>query len=153
MVLLKKELLRVPDVAKVELWGVPDKAIYVEFNRAKLANLKISKELLFQTLSSSNLVEESGAAKIGDEYTRLRVSGGIDNVAAIRNMYVADTEGNLIRLGDIAEVSRGHVEPDSQIMRYNGKPAIGIGISTVDGGNVVRMGENIKKLSTDATNM
>ncbi len=150
--LLKKELLRVPDVAKVELWGVPDKAIYVEFNRAKLANLKISKELLFQTLSSSNLVEESGAAKIGDEYTRLRVSGGIDNVAAIRNMYVADTEGNLIRLGDIAEVSRGHVEPDSQIMRYNGKPAIGIGISTVDGGNVVRMGENIKKLLSQLEN-
>ncbi len=143
--LLKKELLRVPDVAKVALWGVPEKAIYVEFDRAKLSNLGISQEKLFQTLSSSNLIENAGAVKIGDEYTRLRVTGGVDGVEAIRNLYVSDTNGHLFRIGDIAEVKRGHIEPDTQIMRFNDQPAIGIGISTVDGGNVVRMGEAVKK--------
>lgn len=142
---LKKELLRVPDVAKIALWGVQDKTIYVEFNRAKLANLKISQEKLFQTLSSSNQVEEAGSVKIDDEYSSLRVTGSIDGVDSIRNLYVSDSEGRLFRIGDIAEVKRGHVEPADQIMCFNGNPAIGIGISTVDGGNVVRMGDAIKK--------
>lgn len=142
--LLKKELLRVPDVAKIALWGVPEKTIYVEFNRARLSNLKIPQEKLFQTLSSSNLVEDPGTVKIGDEYTRFRVTGGIDGVEAIRNLYVSDSEGRLFRIGDIADVKRGHVEPDEQLMRFNGQPAVGIGISTVDGGNVVRMGEAVK---------
>lgn len=143
--LLKKELLRVPDVAKIALWGVPEKTVYVEFNRAKLSNLRISQEKLFQTLSSSNLVEDAGAVKIGDEYTRFRVTGGINGIEAIRNLYVSDSEGRLFRIGDIAEVKRGHAEPDEQLMRFNGQPAVGIGISTVDGGNVVRMGEAIKE--------
>ena len=89
--LLKKELLRVPDVAKIALWGVPEKTVYVEFNRAKLSNLRISQEKLFQTLSSSNLVEDAGAVKIGDEYTRFRVTGGINGIEAIRNLYVSDS--------------------------------------------------------------
>ena len=143
--LLKKELLRVPDVAKIALWGVPEKTVYVEFNRAKLSNLKISQEKLFQTLSSSNLIEDAGAVKIGDEYTRFRVTGEINGVETIRNLYVSDSEGRLFRIGDIAEVKRGHVEPEEQLMRFNGQPAVGIGISTVDGGNVVRMGEAIKE--------
>lgn len=142
---LKKELLRVPDVAKIDLWGVQDKAIYVEFNRAKLSNLKISQDRLFQTLSSSNMVTGAGAVKVDDEYCRMRVTGGIDGVEAIRNLYVADSEDHLVRIGDIAKVWRGHADPPVQLMTFNGKPAIGIGISTVDGGNVVNMGEAVKK--------
>ncbi len=142
---LKKELLRVPDVAKIAFWGVQDKTIYVEFNRSRLANLKISQNQLFQTLSSSNMVAEAGTVKIDDEYCRLRVTGGIDGVAAIRNLYVSDSEGKLIRIGDIAEVRRGHVEPATQIMHFNGEPAIGIGISTIDGGNVVRLGRAVRE--------
>lgn len=141
---LKKELLRVPDVAKIDLWGVQDKTIYVEFSRAKLSNLNISQESLFQTLSSSNMVTGAGAVKVDDEYCRMRVTGGIDGVEAIRNLYIADSEDHLIRIGDIAKVWRGHVDPPMQLMTFNGQPAIGIGISTVDGGNVVKMGEAVK---------
>ncbi len=143
---LKKEILHVKDVAKVVFWGVQDKRIYVEFKRAKLSNLGISQTDLFATLSSSNMIEESGQVRIDDEYCRLRVSGGIDGLEAIRNLYVADSQGRLIRIGDIAEVSRGHEEPAEQIMTFNGSPAIGIGVSTVSGGNVVEMGKNIQKL-------
>lgn len=142
--ILKKDLLRVPDVAKIDFWGVREKTIYVEFNRTKLANLGISQEALFQALTTSNLVVNAGAVRIDDEYTRLRVTGGIDGVKAIRELYVADKNGKLIRIGDIADVKRGHTEPASQIMYFNGEPAIGLGISTIDGGNVVRMGEAVK---------
>lgn len=142
---LKKELLRVPDVAKIDLWGVQTKTIYVEFNRAKLSNLKISQDRLFQTLSSSNMVVSAGAVKVDDEYCRFRLSGEIDGINAIKNLYVSDADGNLIRIDDIAKVRRGHLEPAQQLMRINGKPAVGLGISTVDGGNVVKMGEAIKQ--------
>ncbi len=144
--LLKKKLLRVPNVAKVEFWGVPQKTVYAEFNRAKLANMQISQEMLFNTLRSNNMVTKSGQVQILDEYPEIRVSGAIDGVEAIRNLYVTDGQKRLIRLGDIAEIYRGHAEPAGQIMSYNGEPAIGIGISTVAGGNVVAMGDDVKKL-------
>ena len=141
---LKKELLRVPQVAKIAYWGVPTKAIYVEFNRTKLSNLNISQKALFGTLSSSNTITSAGAVKIDDEYSRIRVTGAIDNVESIKNLYVTDNRGNLFKIGDIAEVKRGHVEPESQIMYYNGEPAIGFGISAVENGNVVKMGNDVK---------
>jgi multidrug efflux pump subunit AcrB len=141
---LKKELLRVPQVAKIAYWGVPTKAIYVEFNRTKLSNLNISQKALFGTLSSSNTITSAGAVKIDDEYSRIRVTGAIDNVESIKNLYVSDNRGNLFKIGDIAEVKRGHVEPESQIMYYNGEPAIGFGISAVENGNVVKMGNDVK---------
>lgn len=141
---LKKELLRVPQVAKIDYWGVPTKAIYVEFNRTKLSNLNISQKALFGTLASSNTITSAGAIKIDDEYVRIRVTGEIDSVESIKNLYVSDSNGNLFKIGDIAEVKRGHAEPDTQIMYYNGERAIGFGISAVENGNVVKMGNDVK---------
>ena len=141
---LKKELLRVPQVAKIAFWGVPTKAIYVEFNRTKLLNLGISQEAMFATLSSSNTIAESGAVRIDDEYCRIRVSGAIHGIESIKNLFVKDNNGNLVRLGDVAEVKQGHKEPGTQIMYYNGEPAIGLGISAVEKANVVKMGRDVK---------
>ncbi len=141
---LKKELLRVPQVAKIAYWGVPTKSIFVEFNRTKLSNLNISQKALFGILSSSNTITNAGAIRIDDEYSRIRVTGQINNVESIKNLYVSDNKGNLFRIGDIATVKRGHVEPQNQIMYYNGELAIGFGISAVDKGNVVKMGKDVK---------
>ncbi|MBQ4472575.1 MAG: efflux RND transporter permease subunit [Alphaproteobacteria bacterium] len=142
--LLKKEFLGIPDVAKVDFWGEQTKVIYVEFNRAKLSNLNITQEQLFATLGTSNAMADAGAVQIDDEYSRFRVTGAIDGVEEIRNLYVSDKKGQLFRIGDIAEVKRGHLEPANQIMYHNGEPAIGIGISITDSGNVVRLGENVR---------
>ncbi len=143
---LKKRLLLVDDVARVEFWGVQNKAIYVEFDRARLSGLGITQQQIFQALESSNALTSAGAVRVGDEYVRMRVSGSIDSLDEIRDLYIPGPRGSLLHLGDIATVTRGHVSPASQIMRYNGTPAIGIGISTVDGGNVVTMGRKIRKL-------
>ena len=147
--LLKKELLRVPNVAKVDFWGVQEKMIYVEFNRAKLSTLGISHEKLFATLNQNNKITESGQLEIDGEYPVFRVTGTIDGIEAIRNLQVADSQGKLIRLGEIATVSRGHKEPQERIMRRNGIEAIGIGISIVNGGNVVDLGKAVRKLLKD----
>lgn len=141
---LKKELLRIDDVAKISLWGVPQKVIYVEFKRSQLAMLEISQDEFFGTLSANNQIAASGKIKTGDEYVSFRVSGEINSEQAISDLYVADKKGKLVRIGDFATVTRGHEEPLRQMLRFNGKPAVGLGVSTVSGGNVVQMGEAIK---------
>ena len=147
--LLKKELLRVPNVAKVDFWGVQEKVVYVEFNRARLATLGIPHEKLFATLDRNNRIAESGQIEIDGEYPFFRVTGAIDGVKAIEELQIADSQGKLIRLGDVATVSRGHKEPPERIMRRNGVEAIGIGVSIVDGGNVVDLGNAVKQLLKD----
>ncbi len=147
--LLKKELLRVPNVAKVDFWGVREKVIHVEFNRARLATLGISHDQLFSTLNQDNRIAEAGRLEIDGEYPFFRVSGAIDGVEAIRNLRIADSQGRLIRLGDVATVSRGHREPPERLMRRNGAEAIGIGVSIIDGGNVVQLGKAVRRLLAD----
>ncbi len=144
--MLKKQLLLVKDVARVEFWGVQQKNVFVEFDRARLAGLGINPNQIFNALESRNAVVDAGAAHVGDEYTRQRVSGAIDGLDEIRDLYLTGSTGSVLHLGDIARVSRGHADPPTQIMRYNGEPAIGIGISTVEGGNVVTMGRSIREL-------
>jgi multidrug efflux pump subunit AcrB len=143
--LIKKQLLLVSGVARVEFWGVQEKAIYVEFDRARLAGLGITQQQIFQTLESSNAQADAGSVHIADEYASLMVSGSIDSLDDIRDLIITGSPGTLLRLGDIARVSRGHAEPASQIMRFNGEPAIGIGISAVEGANVVSLGNAIQK--------
>ncbi len=143
---LKKELLRVPQVAKVSFWGDQDRKIYVEFDRARLSGLGISQQAVFGALEGKNAIADAGGVRVGDEYSRLRISGAVDGPEEIRGTYVPAADGSLVRIGDIASVRRGHEEPPSQIMSYNGMPCLGIGISIVDGGNVVTLGRDVKAL-------
>ena len=140
---LKKELLLLNDVAKIDLWGVQQEVIYVEFNRAKLSQLGFSPEQLFGTIQSQNLVQPAGKVKFGPDYIRFDPSGELTGEKAIADLFVGSQNGTLIRIGDVAKVTRGYLEPPQNLMRFNGAPAIGLGISTEDGGNVVRMGEDV----------
>ncbi|MBW1788551.1 MAG: efflux RND transporter permease subunit [Deltaproteobacteria bacterium] len=142
---LKKELLLVDNVAKIDFWGDQPEVIYVEFSRAKMNQMGISPARIIQTLDSQNLVEPAGKVKVGPEYLRFNPSGEISGEQAIADLYVAGEDGRLFRLGDIAHVYRGYQDPPDNLMRFNGKPAIGLGISTETGGNVVRMGQAVMK--------
>ena len=142
---LKKELLLVDDVAKISFWGIQPEVIYVEYTRAKMKQLGISPNRIVQTLSSQNLVEPAGKVRVGSEYLRFNPSGEISGEKAISDLYVAGKEGRLFRLGDIAHVYRGYRDPPRTLMRHNGQTAVGLGVSTEEGGNVVRMGEAVRK--------
>ncbi len=141
---LKKELLLCKDVAKIELWGTRQEVVYVEFNRARMARMGLSPEHVQQALVSSNMVQESGTVYAGDRRLRVAPTGDFVSEALIADLFIGGRDG-LVRLGDVAKVSRGYEEPPARIMRFNGQPAVGIGISTVDGGNVVTMGETVAR--------
>jgi multidrug efflux pump subunit AcrB len=144
--LLRRELLQVPGVAKVGLNGVQQETIYIEISRARIAQLGIPLDVVYQTIGVQNTVTDAGRVGVGDTRIAVRPSGEFDSVEAISNVLIPDVSGGgrLIRVRDIATVTRDYQDPPNALMRYNGKPAIGLGVSTVSGGNVVVMGELVR---------
>ena len=141
---LKTELLHCDDVAKIDFWGLQQEVIYVEFDRARLTELGLSPEQIAGTLQMQNAVVSSGKVEVDGNYLRITPTGDLGSEQVIADLYVGGGD-QLVRLGDIAAVKRGYYEPKRQIMGFNGTSSIGIGISTVAGGNVVVMGESVKE--------
>jgi multidrug efflux pump len=138
----RNEFLRVADVNKVEFAGAQDEKIYVEASNAKLASLGIDPNLISSTLAQTNTVNASGTVLTSTEQVRLTVSGEFDSVEAIRDIGIRAGD-RMFRLGDIAEVKRGMVDPATSKMRFNGQPAIGLAVSMRKGGDVIRLGEQL----------
>ncbi|THB63224.1 MAG: efflux RND transporter permease subunit [Desulfovibrio sp.] len=141
---LKRELLLCQDVASIDMWGEQQEVVYVEMRRARMAELGISPLLIYQTLEAQNLVEQGGHTNVDGEYMRITPTGEMSSPEEISDLLIGSAD-QLLRLGDVAEVSMGYVDPPGKLMMFNGKPAIGFGISTLDGGNVVEMGMAIKQ--------
>jgi multidrug efflux pump subunit AcrB len=141
---LRTSVLSVEGVAKVSLSGLQKEAIYVEVPRERAAALGQSINNIYQQLEKQNAVSPAGNVLAGNRRLIIQPSGSIDSVEEIKNMVVAtDNEGTLVYLRDIATVDRAYKTPLTDEIRYNGKPAIGFGISNVTGANVVKMGNAI----------
>ena len=140
----KLELLRVPDVGKIELIGRQDPKIYVELSNAKLATLGVSFVELQRTLAAQNAVVAGGSFETPSDRIYLRTTGALDSVEAIRELSIRGSNGRLFRLGDVAKVKRGFVDPPQPRMRFKGAPAIGIAISMRAGGDIIALGHNLE---------
>ena len=141
-------LKRVPDVKRVELIGVQDEKIYIDVLPNRLASLGITPQQVTEALQKQNTVNPAGFVETDSDRIRLRVSGGFDSVARVRNADLL-INGQHLRVGDIAKVSRGLVDPPSPQMRVGGMPAIGLGVIMDKGGNVIELGENLKQAMKD----
>ncbi len=152
----RQQLLRVKDVAKVELFGVQDEKVYIEIPNSKLAQLGISIQDIATQLAGQNAVEASGVLSLPDERFWVRVTGQIRDLEDLRELPVrvtqqtaAGVEGGTVRLGDIATLSRGYIDPPLSKMRFGtaqgSKEVIGLGISMVRGGDIVGLGHNLEK--------
>jgi multidrug efflux pump len=142
------DLKRVPDVKRVELIGVQEEKIYVDVSPSRLASLGITPHQVAEALQKQNTVNPAGFVETDTDRIRLRVSGGFNSVAQIRNADLL-VNGQHFRLGDIAEVNRGLADPPGPSMHVGGRPAIGIGVIMDKGGNVIALGENLKRTMKD----
>ncbi|MCG8527954.1 MAG: efflux RND transporter permease subunit [Opitutales bacterium] len=141
---LQSDLLLVDGVAKVAIGGEAKEAIFVEISRENAASLGVSISNVYNTLSQQNAVLAAGDVQIGDMRLTIDPTGSIDSVESIQNLLVSSTsDGGLVYLRDIANVWRGFQEPVESLARYNGKPALAIGVSNVSGANVVKMGNAV----------
>lgn len=146
---LRRELLLVEGVANVEIAGIQPETIFLEVDRSRMARLGIGTGEIFGLLQAQNAVAGAGSAEVGPERIRISPTGYFSSVDSLSNLLLRGGDGRSIRLGDLAEITRGYMDPPMSAMRYNGKPALGIGISNVEGGNVIRIGEAVHKRITE----
>jgi multidrug efflux pump len=139
---LRQRLLKVSGVTKVDIYGTQDEKIYVEFSHAKLATLGITPQALFDSLAKQNNVVPAGTVETSAQRVPLRVTGALDGVKAVAETPV-ESNGRVFRLGDIASVSHGFVDPPSFVVRQEGSPAIGIGVVTAKGANILELGKDV----------
>ncbi len=141
---LRRELLLCRDVGRIDFWGLQTEVVYIEIDRAKLAQLDIDPSAIVRTIRQQNTITETGKVAVGSEDVRLRVTGDYTDVTGLAEQLVAGGPGGrMIRLKDIARVERGYLDPPGELLQWNGLPAVGIGISTVSGGDVIAMGDAI----------
>ncbi len=140
----RSRLLKVPDVAKIELLGEQNEQIFVEFSTKELANLGIDRAALIAALRAQNVVQPSGTIQTGYENLSLHVSGAFQTEQDIANINFA-VNGRMLRLADIATIRRGYVDPPAPMFRVNGKPGIGLAIAMREGGDILRLGRNIDR--------
>ncbi len=141
--LLKRELTVVKDVKKVVFFGEQQEAVYVEMSRSRMASLGITQQEIFDALRAKNLVADGGRMRIGSEFVAIVPTGAFTTEKDFNELLIGSREGRLIYLGDVADVRRDYADPPSKLLRFDGKPAVGIAISTVLGGNAVDMGQAV----------
>ncbi len=140
----KDDLLRLPEAAKVNLFGVQDERIYLEYDNARLSELGLSPSQLSDQLSSRNIVVAGGSINIGKEKITLEPSGSFDSVEDIEKTIIqVPNSEQLLYLSDITHVSRGYVDPPGTKVLLNGEPSFTIAISMREGGNNIALGEQV----------
>jgi multidrug efflux pump len=145
---MRQRLLKVAGVTKVDLYGIQDEKIYVEFSHSKLATLGITPQALFDSLAKQNNVVPAGTVETSSQRVPLRVTGALDGVKAVAETPV-ESNGRVFRLGDIATITHGYVDPPSFVVRQEGKPALGIGVVTAKGANILELGKDVASATAE----
>ena len=143
---LRRELLLVQDVKSVELFAAQEEVAFLEISRQRLAQLGINEEQIYSKLQERNIAADGGRVRVGDQHIALDPTGAFRSVEDMLELVIgSDRTGRQLFLKDVATLERGDREPPRRLLRYDGKPAIGLGISNVQGGNVVTMGEGVRR--------
>lgn len=142
---IKTELTPINGVQKVFLYGEQTEVVNVSISVPKLANLGIDPNMIQQTLQTQNLLVNTGEITTGAYQLRVRTEGTYNSIDDIRNQLIVTKNGNEVRLGDIAEIERGYLNPPNNLMRVNGMRAIGIGVATGAKDDVVAVGNAVEE--------
>lgn len=140
---IETELSPVPGVQKVYLFGEQTQVVNVKISIPKLANLGIDPNAIQQVMQTQNLLVNTGDINTGNYQLRLRAEGTYKDIQDIRDQLIVTKSGGEVRLGDIATVERGYMDPPSNLMRVDGKRAIGIGVATGSKDDVVAVGNAV----------
>ncbi|WP_374580994.1 efflux RND transporter permease subunit [Pseudoduganella sp.] len=142
--LVRQQLLGVKKVSKVELFGVQDEKINIEFSHKKFAQLGLTIEQIANQITTQNVVEATGVVVTPTDNLQVRVSGALRTVKDLEELELR-ANGTTFRLGDFATIKREYQDPPRDKMRFNGKEVIGLGVSMEKGGNIIQMGKDLEK--------
>jgi multidrug efflux pump len=150
---VRQRLLRVPDVAKVALLGVQDEKLFVEISHKRLAQLGLDMGQVLAQLGQQNAVESAGTLQTPLDVLQVRVGGQFKAIEDLKAMPIRGTSygvgtsagGSQLRLGDIADIRRGYVDPPVIKVRHQGKEVIALGVSMARGGDIIAMGKALAR--------
>jgi multidrug efflux pump subunit AcrB len=140
---LRKRLLAVPDAVKIDVVGKQQRCVFVEFSESKIASLGISPQAIFESLAKQNAVVDAGVFETPSHRVRIEVTGALQGAEAIAAVPI-EAGGKILRLDDLATVYPGFRDPPEFLARYNGFPAIMVGVVMAKGANVLRFGEAVR---------
>jgi multidrug efflux pump subunit AcrB len=141
---IKRRLLKVPMVKKVDIYGKQAKKVYVEFSHQRLAALGITPILIAESLRNQNSVLGAGSIDTRGDRVLVRVTGQFASEEDIRNVPIA-AGGRLLKLGDFTTVVRGFEDPPTYTVRHNGQQVLMLGVVMTSDGNVVELGKAIER--------
>ncbi len=147
---VRRRLLAIPDVAKIELFGTQDEKIFIEFSPEKMAGLHLSRQSLIEALQAQNAVTPAGTVRTRGETLQVQVSGRFHSQADLEQFNFA-ADGRLFRLSDIGTIKRGYADPPQPSFRINGQQAIGLGIAMRAGGDALALGANVERAMVKIT--
>ncbi|EKF9576426.1 efflux RND transporter permease subunit VexK [Vibrio cholerae] len=143
---LRRELELIDGVSKVSVSGQQQEQVFIEISMKRISTLGISPQTVFNLLSTQNLVSDAGAIRIGSEYIRIHPTGEFDDVDKLGDLILSERGAQgLIYLRDVAEVKRGYVEVPSNVITFNGKLVLNVGVSFAQGVNVVEVGQRFDR--------
>lgn len=169
---VQKQLYLVPNIARIDLWGVQQRVIHLDISNQKLSELRISPQTIYSLLNKQNMVVDAGSVDRGGERYPMHLSGEFKNPVEIEELIIQPKTNDLIQdavvkqktkknagetffqeiekneqnkftLGDVAKVSMGFQDPPVKMMKFNGAPAIGIQIAGIEDSNIVEVGRQI----------
>ena len=141
---VRQKILRVQDVAKVELFGVQDEKVFIEISQKKLAAMGLDMGAVISQLSQQNAVESAGILSLPKDAIQLRVNGQFTSLEALRQMPIRGASGQQIKLGDLGDIQQGYIDPPSVKVRHNGEQVIALGVSMAKGGDIIQLGKALK---------
>jgi len=142
---VRQRLLRVPDVAKVELFGVQDEKVFIEISHRKLAQMGLDMGSVLAQLNQQNAVESAGTVLSSQDVVQVRVAGQFRALDDLRALPIRGASGAQLRLGDLANITRGYVDPPSVKVRHEGQEVIALGVSMAKGGDIIALGEALQQ--------
>ena len=143
---VRQRLLRVDDVAKVDIFGDQGERVFIETSRAKIAELGLTPALVVDALNQQNIVAPGGFVEAGPRELRMYTSGVIESVEQLADLAIrSPMTGEMVRLRDFAEVQRGYADPPEAKLRFDGDSALALGVVPTEGANVVELSERLEQ--------
>lgn len=144
--ILRDELIKLDDAAKVEIGGIQEERIFVEFDNARLREYNLSANILQGVIGSTNILSSGGEINLENERIILEPTGNFSSVADIAKTLIPVGQNQLVYLEDVASVRQGYIDPPTQLVRVNGQDALTLHVSLKDGANVIALGAEIDRV-------
>ncbi|SCX76548.1 efflux RND transporter permease subunit [Desulfoluna spongiiphila] len=140
---VRDELIKLPASAKVEIQGAQEERIYVSFSNERLAAVGLSKNQLQEIISGTNIVVPGGDILADGRRIILEPTGNFQSLEDLSEIVVASSGGRVLKLGDIADITRGYTDPRESIVKINGREGLAIGVNLMHGGNILALGSQV----------